>query len=187
MDGLSFCAEMAKALAWPLASVVIALIFRAQFQVLLVRMKKGKLGPAEFEFEQGVLQAQRELPQDKLPASVPAADRPALDRMASEPRAVVLDAWLKVQGALNALAATHGYQQALGEQNASTIATDLVRDGFLDPWLLNLIRDLRRLRNQATHEADFAPATPAVESYVQMAEELASELRKMAVRPALDN
>ena len=180
MDGLAFTAEMTKALAWPLASVVIAWIFRAQIEVLLVRMKKGKLGPAEFEFEQGVLQAQRELPQDLLPAATHVAGTSELDRIASEPRAVVLDAWLKVERALNELAAVRGSRKATGAQSASSTATDLVRDGLLDPWLLNLIRDLRRLRNQATHEADFAPSTQAVVSYVQMADELELELRKMA-------
>ncbi len=181
MDGLTFAAEMAKALAWPVASVAIALIFRAQIQVLLVRMKKGKLGPAEFEFEQGVLQAQRELPQDVLPATAHAAGTSELDRIAFEPRAAVLDAWLKVESALNELAAARGsHKNAGGAQNATTTATDLVRDGLLDPWLLNLIRDLRRLRNQATHEADFVPSAQAVLSYVQMADELEVELRKMA-------
>ncbi len=180
MDGLTFTAELTKALAWPVASVVIAWIFRAQIEILLVRMKKGKLGPAEFEFEQGVLQAQRELPQNVLPASARSADTLELGRYVSEPRAVVLDAWLRVERALNELAVARGHHTAAGTRNASATATDLVRDGLLDPWLLNLIRDLRRLRNQATHEADFAPSAQAVESYVQMADELESELRKMA-------
>jgi hypothetical protein len=54
MDSLAFISEMTKSLAWPLVSVCIAFIFRRQLQALLGRIKKGKVGPAEFEFEEGV-------------------------------------------------------------------------------------------------------------------------------------
>ncbi|MEG1767557.1 MAG: hypothetical protein RR311_03775 [Comamonas sp.] len=43
---------MSRALAWPLAVVALALIFRPQLRALLSRISKGRLGPAEFEFEQ---------------------------------------------------------------------------------------------------------------------------------------
>jgi hypothetical protein len=180
MDALTFCAEMTKALAWPVASVTIAWIFRAQIQVLLTRLKKGKLGPAEFEFEQGVLQAQLDIPQNALPAATRGAESLEQNRQSFEPRAAVLDAWLKVESALYAFASARGVIPEPAAKNAATLATNLVRDGLLDPWLLNLIRDLRRLRNQATHDSDFAPSAQAVLSYVQMADELELELRKLA-------
>ena len=54
MDTLTFIVEVLKATTWPLASVAIALIFREQLRDLLLRLRKGKVGPAEFEFEERV-------------------------------------------------------------------------------------------------------------------------------------
>lgn len=54
MDALTFVAELVKALAWPAAAVALALVFRAQLRALLERLNKGRLGPAEFEFERAV-------------------------------------------------------------------------------------------------------------------------------------
>jgi hypothetical protein len=178
MDALTFIAEIAKALAWPAASVAIALIFRAQIQTLLLRVKKGKLGPAEFEFEEGV----RELQQaEQLPPAVPDAssiETPSSDRVAKEPRSVVLEAWLKVEAAINNLGKKSGHFNALAPPGSSLLAKLLQKAGVLPPELFSLYRELQQLRNQASHDLDFKPTVESVFAYVRLAQHLEAELSK---------
>lgn len=180
MDTLNFIAEITKALAWPIATVAISLIFRRQLQGLLTRIKKGKVGPAEFEFEQGVRELRQELPKELPLPLPPAAEEADALRVIAEPRTVVLEAWLKLETALEELGKKTNQYNALAAPNSAYLANNLAKAGVLEPWLLNLYRDLRRLRNQATHEREFSPSVESVRDYVQMAQELEAEIRKVS-------
>ena len=113
MDWLTFTAEIAKALAWPCAATAIALVFRSELKGLLGKVKKGKVGPAEFEFEQGIKELKAEKPKELPQLPQPSAQEPSALRAIAEPRAVVLDAWLNVEQAMNNLAQKHGVYNAL--------------------------------------------------------------------------
>jgi len=89
MDVLTFIAEVIKAGAWPAAAITIALIFRQQLRDLLSRIRKGKVGPAEFEFEQEVqeLSASATAPQQP-----PQIGTPTVTLATTSPRAAILEA-----------------------------------------------------------------------------------------------
>jgi hypothetical protein len=53
MDTLTLLAELVKATAWPLTTAVVAILFRTELRALLGRLRKGKVGSAEFEFQEG--------------------------------------------------------------------------------------------------------------------------------------
>ena len=179
MDLLTFVAEIAKAAAWPAAVTTVALLFRSELKALLGRVRKGKLGPAEFEFEQGVKELKAEIPKDlpQLPTAQP--NEPSALRAIAEPRAVVLEAWLKVEKAMDQLAQKNGVYNALAEPGSTYAANNLAKAGVLEPWALNIFRDLRRLRNQAAHDASFLPEPDSVLAYVQTATELQSEIQRI--------
>lgn len=86
MDALSFIAQLVQAAAWPVAIVVLALMFRPQLRALLERLNKGRLGPAEFEFERAlrVLSAQSGRHASAAPAVLP---------YTGSARAAILAAW----------------------------------------------------------------------------------------------
>lgn len=44
-------AKLLSSIAWPLAGVNISVVFRKELAALLARLKRGKVGSAEFEFE----------------------------------------------------------------------------------------------------------------------------------------
>lgn len=70
MDLLTFIAELFKAIAWPIVTLVVALLFRQQIIALLARLRKGKLGSTEFEFEQEVKALREQVPElPKPPAN----------------------------------------------------------------------------------------------------------------------
>ena len=179
MDLLTFIAEIIKAAAWPLAAVILALIFRKQVQDLLTRVKKGKVGPAEFEFEQGVRALQAEAP-GVLPteSKVPVESAEVL-RAETEPRSAVLEAWLGVESALRALAESKGMHVALAHQELTQVAHTLESSGVLKPRFVSLYRDLRHLRNQAAHEINFTPSAESVLNYVALARRLEASIRRL--------
>lgn len=151
MDGLTFIAEMIKALAWPLAAVVIALIFRQQLRALLTRISKGRLGPAEFEFEQElkVLAAQ-----SCVPAEGAVATGAAVMASAVAGRQAILTAWRNLE---------HRAQAGMHLLAVCDVA---------------LYRRLRSLRDQAGQRLDFNPSPESVGAYMQLARGLQARMEQ---------
>jgi hypothetical protein len=170
MDILTFIAELFKAAAWPIAVVVIALLFRTQFRELLVRLKKGKVGPAEFEFEQSVKALTEEAPE--LIAPTPGFGTPSVQLVASNPRAAILEAWLGVEDAVQKLARSRDISPSSSARNPLALVRALERSQALDSQQSVLFNDLRALRNQAAHDSEFSPSTDSVLSYAQLAKSL---------------
>ncbi|WP_159917663.1 hypothetical protein [Pantoea sp. 18069] len=150
MDGLTFTAEMVKAGAWPSAVVAMALIFREQLRALLARLSKGRLGPAEFEFEQElqVLAAQSAGSGSAFLARANAGTLPP----EGSARNAILVAWRDLEQAVHGLA----------EQPP---AQDLV-----------LYRQLGALRDQVSHGLDFSPSPESASAYVQLARGLQARI-----------
>ena len=180
MDTLTFIVEISKALAWPIAAVSIAFLFRKQVEKLLLRITKGKLGPAEFEFEQAVLEIATEAPPRSEEGRPTYAITSLHSRASSEPRAVVLDAWLKVEAALQAAGISAGVYNALAGPDSPWLVKKLQESGILNAQEVKLYRDLKGLRNRATHEADFSPSPESIVSFVELATELESSIKKAA-------
>ena len=105
MDVLTFITEMVKALAWPVASLVIALVFRSELRTLLHRIRKGKVGPAEFEFEETVAALRERVGKPEVAA--PRADPMLVNQASQDPRAVILNSWLQVQAVVEGIVAKH--------------------------------------------------------------------------------
>jgi hypothetical protein len=175
MDYLTFTVEIIKALAWPLATLGIAGMFRDQFRTLLSRVRKGKLGPAEFEFEESVRALKDEAAD--LPKREPVRLPPETIRLLdSNPRSAIISAWLELEEAMRDLLRSKGFApQAL----ASPLRTiQLIKDlGIVDPVYVVFTDELRHLRNRATHELDFKPAHESVIDYVRLATELTDVYR----------
>ena len=92
----------------------------------------------------------------------------------------MLDAWFQVEKAMNLLAQKHPGYNALAAPDSRYAVTQLAKIGALEPWALNVYRDLRRLRNQATHDSSFTPSPESVLAYVHTAAELQAELQRAA-------
>jgi hypothetical protein len=170
MDLLTFIAEIVKASAWPVATFAIAILFRKQFRDLLARIRKGKVGSAEFEFEQEVRGLSEEAPEALLPPT-PVAP-PTLSLATTNPRAAILEAWLKLESAAHRLAYNNHLPSPSAPRSLTSILRSLEKSGLLQFEDVALFNDLRVLRNQATHDADFSPSPESVIQYVQLAQAL---------------
>ncbi|MFZ5519939.1 MAG: hypothetical protein ACOZD0_01910 [Pseudomonadota bacterium] len=175
MDALSFIAELVKALAWPLATVAIAVIFRSQLVSLLGRLKGGKLGPAEFAFERAV---------EKLEAAAVDLPSTAAGRASSSdiqlattsPRAAIIEAWLEIEENAIAFALCRNLVQPTARRNPMGAINGVYKSGFLSESQKAILRELQELRNDAAHNPDFSPSTDSVLRYVRLAKDLCIEL-----------
>ena len=183
MDGLTFTAEVLKALAWPLAAVTIFLVLRKPIRDLLPFIQKLKWKEVEIEFGRQVKEIRAELAQDLPQAEAEALTRPSDDavlRLAEvSPRAAVLEAWREVE-----LAALEAARRIAGDNFRNRTLTydairTLERSELVDRSILGSLRELRALRNQAAHAPEFAISKEAAFEYGRSGRAVAEYLKRM--------
>ena len=178
MDVLTFIAAIVKALAWPVAAIVIACLFRKQLRALIERIRKGKIGPAEFEFEQEVKGLVEQAPAP-LQLPTPTAT-PTVALATNNPRAAILEAWLRVESSAHRLSYYSGVTPPSVPRNTINILRSLSSSGLLSSEDVALFNELRGLRNQAVHDTDFSPSLDSAIQYIQLADGLQDRLNRAA-------
>jgi hypothetical protein len=172
-DRLQLMVELLKIIAWPVTLLITALIFQAPIRALLARVKRGRVGTAEIEFEEAV----RELAPSSLPPE-PALSWLSLNTLSVDTRSVVLQAWLGVEEAARRLLQKSG--TSLTRPLRGPVLAGLLQDRrALARNDLDLFRELRSLRNQANVE-EFHPSAEAVLLYVQAAAGLKATIERAA-------
>jgi hypothetical protein len=177
MDALTFIAEIVKALAWPLAALAVAVLFRTELRALMGRVRKGKVGPAEFEFEQVVASLRERIgPAER---TTPAVGTVTIDQATSDPRSVILNSWLQVQALVETIVARHATADERKDPRSVSLRVlhRLLRD---KPEYIDMYNDLRALRSQAVHDVAFAPRPGSVVEFAELANELQTVLRPYA-------
>ncbi len=172
--------KILSSLAWPIAAVYIAFFFKKELAALLARLKKGKWGAAEFEFENYVREVEAETEIPRTPESENVTPSVAA-RASTDPRGAIVSAWIEVEDALFSLVRNWQLSDPVSsaKQIRSTVwAIRAVQKAqALDPNWIALFYDLRAMRNEAAHSPDFSPPPDAVLKYVQLAKELTSAMR----------
>lgn len=177
MDTLTFIAEVIKAIAWPSVVIAIAVIFRGELRKLLARMRKGKIGSTEFEFER-----EMEALAAGSPNSPPASISPEKVELAVDnPRAAILEAWVRLERSARHLAFEHQLFKPDEWHNIPLIMRALAKSGLVSSDDLSLFNELRNFRNYAVHELSFSPSAEAVLRYTQLAAQLEERLRSATV------
>jgi hypothetical protein len=178
LDWLTFLVEMTKALAWPLVTLAVAIHFRGELRSLLHRVRKGKVGLAEFEFEQAVATLRERIgPPDA--AHAPAPPMATIRQVEKDPRSVILGAWLEVQMLVDSIVAKHATDE--DRRHPGSISLPVLHRLLRDkPEYIDMYNDLKGLRNQAVHEANFSPRPASVVEFAELAGELQAVLRRYA-------
>lgn len=178
MDTLTFVTGIAEALAWPLSTFGIALLFREQLIELLRSVKKGKVGPAEFEFERELKAIEAvavQLPSARTPAHA-ASDATA------NPRGAVLDAWIGLEDQAIEFALKNEIVRPTARRNPHGAVKGILKSGVLGESSRQVLEELYNLRNLAAHDPDFNPGPDSVLAYVRLAADLGLELERTGVR-----
>ena len=161
-------------IAWPVAVVWIAYLFKGELRSLMHRMSQLKYKDVEAKFEIGLAEAEAKVNVIEQ-SSPPPLPRPEitsklelLRRIAdASPRAAIMEAWVLVEDA----AGKSGFVQgaAIPRVNPHLFVEELVRLGKLPKGSDSLLDQMRRLRNQAAHLPDFSLNQDEADRYLQLA------------------
>jgi hypothetical protein len=171
-------------IAWPVATLWLAYMFRGELRALLARISRLKYKDLEANFEKGLAEAEakaieigRTAPPLALPRPEISSRLEQLRRIADlSPRAAILEAWILVEDA----AGRSGYAQgaAAPRVNVPLFVENLVRERKLPEGSITLVDQMRRLRNQAAHLGDFELSQEDADRYLQLASQISESILK---------
>lgn len=178
-------AKLIKSFAWPGAAIVIAWRFKVELGALPKRLKRGKFGPIELEFEREI----NELVDRAQAEAQDAVETPSADAVAAVyeigPRGMIIASWLGVESALLRLVNQANLAEPRRKQQPLrnlTLAIRMVTEhGLMPAPAISLLHKLRHMRDLAAHEESFAPSRDAVLHYVQMANELTHQINILEI------
>lgn len=163
-----------SALAWPVATVWIAYLFREEVSGLASRMSRLKYKDMEASFERELKEAESKAESitQQTPSTRPSVELISkleqLQRIADiSPRAAILEAWLLIESA----AGQSGFVQGATHPriNPMLFVDWLIREGKLPSNSIKLVEVLRDLRNQAAHLPDFSVSRDEADRYLALA------------------
>ncbi|MDN4262812.1 DUF4145 domain-containing protein, partial [Citrobacter freundii] len=180
-------AEIIKAIAWPIAAIWIAMLFKNEVRSLFGRVSQFKYKELEAQFEKGIETAKhqaQQLDHDKRKAFRKASINGVLttfeqfNRIAlTSPRAAIIEYWLDLEAAVGAAAKKAG----ISNSNISNQVSQLIEMGHIPANVMPLFHQLKDLRNQAAHMPDFSITVKGAQDYLESVLELGNEFRYYAV------
>ena len=177
MDWLSFIVGVLKAISWPVAVIIIVVVFKAQISELILRVRKRKFGSAELEFSQDVTELAAQVPEA---AKAPAQFARSATQSPANERDVILNAWLSIEESAHKLA---WGSNLVGRPAPIRTIRFIEKNKLLSADDIALYNDLRALRNQAAHTFEFSPPSTSVEQYVKLAAYLQEKMNVAANAP----
>ncbi len=183
MDTLTFIAEIVGHIAWPVTAIIIFMILRKPLLRLLPAIQRLRFHDVVLDFNQQVqslaVEARRQLPPLHGAMSNGENLRAKWIELAqSSPRAVVLEAWLRLEEAAIEAARRHGLNLKSVEQRAPLILGQALEEAaILDGETPGIYHQLRNLRNAAAHASDFAFTPESAIEYADLAARLTEYLQ----------
>lgn len=177
--------KLLTGIAWPIAVVWVAYLFKGELRSLLHRMSQLKYKDVEAKFELDLADAEAKVVQIEK-ASPSAAPRPEISSKLEQlrriadvsPRAAIMEAWVLVEDA----AGRSGFVQgaAIPRVNPHLFVEELVRLGKLPTGSDSLLDQMRKLRNQAAHLPDFSLSQDEADRYLQLASRMSGLILDVA-------
>jgi hypothetical protein len=173
LDWKQFVASMFGSLAWPLAVVALAAIFKDQIREKLVQIKKFGAAGVNFEIAEQVKEVQEageavELEQAGEPRDATVLDPGLINLAKSFPEAAVLQSFKGVEAVL--LRIRQRLPDDKPHRNLNEVLKALADDGQISQNVITLFQSLRQARNTAAHAKDERSMAPgeAIELTGQM-------------------
>ncbi len=168
--------DLMAQLAWPLVAVLVIVMFRSEVSSLLKRMKRGKIGSAEAEFERDIQEVKSNPEFETIDPTIPSfLPEPTTDDVLS-PRDTIIRAWLRLESSVLHLAQRYNLLPAGRRANATRLVEVLKNRELLTDNQVRAYFALRDLRNQAAHDIDFAPSGDSIADYEYFAAKLAWDI-----------
>ena len=173
--------ELVRIVSWPITTLWLGFLFRAELRQLLARVSHLKYKDAEATFGRELAQAEFKAatieassdPQPALP--VEASQVEQLRRIADvSPRAAIMEAWILVETSTFGSGAV---SPAFPTSSPTPVIRELMAAGKLPKDTEQLLRQLRELRNKAAHLPDFVVAQDEAERYLELAVKVSKMIR----------
>lgn len=154
MSYLDFIAALVQALAWPIAVLLIVLIFRKKISELLSeRMTRFKAGPLEVEWARQISETQAEL--EEAGATPPVTNSPMdptmRDLAERSPAAAIVEAFGHIELALRHIARSWLPEEDTDRLGGLRLARLLEQHGALTEEIVRAVEGLTVLRNLSAH------------------------------------
>jgi Domain of unknown function (DUF4145) len=171
MDTRTFIVELVKALAWPIATLVILLTLRKQLIGLLRSLRRFKYGDAEAEFAEGLKEVAPQLP--------PAATAPVkreLQQTFGSPEMAIISAWTSIERQVLELGAKLGTTG----RSLHDVLRQLQDKGIITEKDYDAMNGLRALRNLVAHREEPSVSPQKAAEYLAMADAVKMLLEQAA-------
>lgn len=185
MDVLTFTAEAIKALAWPTAVVLVALMVRKPVIELLPFLRRLKYKEVELEFAKELAQIKSDITTNepaisqRSPSLAASTSSNRLLNIASiSTSAAILEAWSELEAASVAVASAF-WAQSPGDtfKNHPRLGEYLLQCKVIDEKQLGVFNKLRELRNKAAHAIDLNLGEEEARTYIELATSLIAHIR----------
>ncbi len=173
MNWLAFWASVIGSVAWPLAVVIVVLIFRKQLLKVAPWLRELEVGNVKLKFAEGLEKATTAAEQLPQPATPPVTDRDAI-LAEHAPVALVIEQWVNIEHAVIESARRHDYSARIPDARR---AIDYLRElGVITPGTAEALHYLRRLRNEAAHHKQFTIDAEQALEYARLAKRMIEAL-----------
>ncbi len=172
--------QLVSAIAWPFTVIIIAFMFRREIRKATNRISTLSYGDVKAEFEHDLNKLEREIKELPAKESSSKIERPEkdteildsyerLNRIAAiSPRAAIMEAWRDIE--VTTKQVTDAYEISTDSQIAGVKAIrELVHQHLLPESVVSVYEQMRRLRSQAAHAADFKITTDEAQRYIDTA------------------
>lgn len=180
-ENMEHFVELVKALSWPAAIIWLGYIFRSEIRHLMGRVSAIKYGEMEANFEKSLSEAERSaegIKATKINESELTQVEQLLRIAEVSPRAAVVEAWTLIETAAMKKGLSMG--TAVKRTNPKLILDHLASTGEFSIENLELINQLRQIRNRASHLPDFAVTQSEAERYLDLAVKSAAVINATA-------
>ncbi len=184
VQAMELIIKLLDVIAWPIVAVIVVFSLKSEIKGIIPLIKRLKIGPLEADFEQKVLNTSEKYEPSLDSITVESDDFPTeenLSRLVSiNPRGAIMEAWLELEKSLKQ-AVVHKAGSPVPDVSTSyKIVQALRAQNIFNEEEVDLINELRGLRNQAAHLSEFHPTEASAFMFMQMAKKLESRAKSIA-------
>jgi hypothetical protein len=196
MDTLSFISSLIGSLSWPIAIIVLVLVFRKPLSKIIegVHLKRIKRGDFEIDFDRELSELKNRVKEIQVPEhnrgnlslvneiKIPSAADDQIELISQiNPSAAIALAWSNVEKELQSTILRIAISPDYPLYNSALKNIQLLKESnCIDANTFNVLNKLRQLRNEAVHSMYDSRMTVAdVEEYNQLAKIILEKLKSL--------
>jgi hypothetical protein len=191
MDWLTFFSSVIQSLAWPVAVIMLVVLLRDPLKRLVRQLRKLRYKDFELDFAQKIAKVEAEAEAAELPPVPPLtfpagegvpepSDRQRLVELAkTSPHAAIAEAWRRLEHEIRAALEETGVAAPPSMAETLELAK---RQGVLPDRVLELVANLRDLRNRAVHTSDLEVDLARAIEYIDIADRVRAFLARTPVK-----